>query len=181
VGKVELYPLVGLVGPAGAGKDTTAGLLVVEHEFFRVAFAERLRAFVRAIDPAWAIAERAFGGYENAKRNLNGFRERLIEVGDAARAEISPHVWVDALEPEVERLRATRAVVISDVRKAVEAEWIRDCGGSLVAVYRQGFEPDNAEIARLMLDGDFELNNSGTPEALAGAVAELVSWLADEN
>ncbi|MEU7814057.1 hypothetical protein [Pseudonocardia sp. NPDC049154] len=172
-------PLLGLVGPAGAGKDTVASLLTVEHGFARVAFADRLRAFVRAIDPAWAIAERCFGGYEPAKRNLPGFRERLIEVGQAARTQISPDIWVDALDSEVERLRAVQPVVVSDVRQRNEAEWILDCGGDLIAVTRPGTKPEDAVMAELMEGADFTLTNGGTPADLVDEVGELMDWLAD--
>lgn len=175
----QMNALVGLVGPAGAGKDTVASLLALEHGFAQVAFADKLRAFVRAVDPAWAIAERCFGGYEPAKRNLPGFRERLIEVGQAARTQISPDVWVDALHPEVQRLRASQPVVISDVRQRNEAEWILDEGGDLVAVTRPGLKAEDAVMAELIDGADYTVQNVGSPADLVNEVGSLMDWLAD--
>lgn len=171
------FPLVGLVGPAGAGKDAVAGLLVEHHGFAQVAFAEKLRAFVRAIDPAWAIAEKCLGGYESAKRNVPGFRERLIEIGDAARNQISGEIWVDALEEDVDRLRTTRPVVISDVRRTNEAEAIWDWGGSLVAVRRPGIKPESRAMAEIIDAADHVVINDGSLEDLAAAVEELTLWV----
>lgn len=173
------YPLIGLVGPAGAGKDSCASLLVT-HGFRRVAFADRLRDFVRAIDPAWSIAEKCLGGYENAKRNVPGFRERLVEIGDAARVNINSLVWVDALADEVEGLLASVPVVVSDVRRENEADWILDCGGYLVAVRRPGYKPEDRVMAALMEAADFEIDNGGTEDDLAAATTDLVAWLDSE-
>lgn len=171
------FPLVGLVGPAGAGKDTVAGLLVAHHGFAQVAFADKLRAFVRAIDPAWAIAEKCLGGYEPAKRNVPGFRERLIEIGDAARDHISSEVWVDALEEDVDRLRTTRSVVISDVRRTNEAEAIWDWRGSLIAVQRPGIKPESRMMAEVIDAADYVVHNDGSLEDLEEAAADLALWV----
>ena len=176
----ETNALLGLVGPAGAGKDTVAALLAMEHGFAQVAFADRLRAFVRAIDPAWAIAEKCFGGYEPAKRNLPGFRERLIEIGQLAREQISPDVWIDAIYNDVDRLRASQPVAISDVRQRNEAEWILDQGGVIIAVSRPGTKPEDAIMAEFMEGADYLVPNVGTPADLVHEVGGLLDWLVDE-
>lgn len=170
-------PLVGLVGPAGAGKDSLAGLLVANHGFAQLAFAEKLRAFVRNIDPAWAIAEKCLGGYEPAKRNVPGFRERLIEIGDSAREHISPEIWIDAIDEDVERLRTGgQPVVISDVRRTNEAEAIWDWGGSLVSISRNG-APEDRAMAEIMDAADYDIDNAAGLEDLGAAAAALASWL----
>lgn len=172
-------PLIGLVGPAGAGKDTVASLLCVEHGFAQVAFADRLREFVRAIDPAWATAEKCFGGYEPAKRNLPGFRERLIEVGQMAREKISRSVWIDAIASDVDRLRASQPVVISDVRQRNEAEWILEQGGDLVAVTRPGLRAEDDVMAEFLEGADYTVPNVGSPSNLVDEVSSLLDWLCE--
>ena len=175
MGNVEgkLHTLVGLVGPAGVGKDTVGGLLVAHHGYRRFAFADRLKVFVHAVDPAMAIAAKVLGSEEAAKRNVPGYRTRLIEVGEAARTAINPDVWVDAIDEDVERTRATHPVVVTDVRHWNEAEWLWDCGGSLVAIYRRGFEAEDAVMKSLLEAADVEIFNAGTMEALAEAVETL--------
>lgn len=171
------YPLIGLVGPAGAGKDTCANLLVAEHRFVQVSFAERLRDFVRAIDPAMAIAEKVIGSYDAAKRSIPGFRDRLIEIGDAARTHINSEVWVDAVDDLVRDHLTSVAVVVSDVRRQNEAEWLWDCDGTLVAVKRPGLRPEDRTMAELVEAADYVIENSGDENDLAAEVADLVTWL----
>lgn len=171
-------PLIGLVGPAGSGKDTVAGLLVESHGFRRVAFADALKEFVAAIDPAWRIAVNCFeGGVNAAKRHVPGIRERLIEVGDAARTHIKSGIWVDAVADLVEGLPASVSVVVSDVRRQNEAEWLLDEGGLLIAVRRPGMKPEDRIMAELIDGADYTIVNDGSLDELAGEVVGLAEWL----
>lgn len=169
--------LLGLVGPPGAGKDTVANLLVEDHGFAHIAFADALRAFVDDIDPGWAHARQVYG-YEVAKRNVQGFRDRLIEVGNAARTHIGEEVWVRAAATRGRMcLKAGLDTVVSDVRYRNEANWIAAEGGVLVAVYRPGFEPETPEVAALMMRCDYGVDNNSTPDDLRGEVGDLAREL----
>lgn len=173
------HSLVGLVGPAGAGKDTVAELLVANHGFRRVGFADRIREFTKAIDPGWALADTVLG-YERAKREVGGFRQKLIEVGEAARTHINSEVWVDAVDDLVAGLRDSVPVVVADVRQYNEADWINDCGGWLVAVDRPGLVPENDAMHDLIASADAEVYNGGTTHALAAEVDAFVAWLGEQ-
>lgn len=171
-------PLVGLVGPAGSGKDTLAGFLVADHGFRRLAFADAIKAFTAAIDPAFRIAAACFeGGVDAAKRHVPGIRERLIEVGRAARMHITGSVWVDAVDDALESLPASVSVVVSDVRQPNEAEWLFDRGGILVAVHRPGLRPENRDMASLLEAADWTVENIGEIGELEEKAEELVTWL----
>lgn len=166
------HPLIGLVGPAGAGKDTVAKLLITHHEFVQVAFADSLREFVRATNPVWALTEQALG-YEHAKRNTIGFRETLIQVGEAARALIHPDVWISAMERTATSLREAHPVVVSDVRHQNEAAWVRAQGGVMAAVYRPGTEPEDETMRTLMDHAEFIVPNVGGQSELKGCADTL--------
>lgn len=178
----NLFPLLGLVAPAGSGKDVAAGFLTVQHGYLRVGFADKLKAFVRAIDPAMAIAEKVLGSAELAKLNVPGFRDRLIEVGSAAREIIYEDIWIDAVDLHVEQARALRPVVVTDVRYRNEARWLSECGGLLVAVDRAGTIAESDEMVYMMDHADFTLVNNGD-ETFGDEIASFVELIAglDDN
>lgn len=151
-------PLVGLIGPAGAGKDTVAALLVEHHGFHRVAFADRLRELAERIDPTYAALVAAHGGYDTAHRVNPWVRRRLIEIGDAAREVIGPDVWIDPVEAELDYVDGP--VVISDLRYRTEVQWLAEMDGILVAVNgRSG--PAGIDLSILMAKASLEIDNSG--------------------
>ena len=165
MGNAENAPLVGLIGPAGAGKDTVAGHVVEHQGFHRVGFADRLAKFVERIDPVFAALVAAHGGYEPAKRAHPYIRNRMGEVGNSARELVGRDVWIDPVDEEIEDLGPDRPVIISDVRFRSEADWLEDNGGVLVAVDRPGCslaQPEACAIAagtelRILNDGDLHM------------------------
>lgn len=168
---------VGLVGPAGSGKDSVAELLVANHRFHRVAFADALKEFVAAIDPAFRIACSCFqDGVDGAKRHVPGIRERLIEVGQAARTHITGDVWIDAVDDVVEGLPASVPVVVSDVRQQNEADWLLENGGQLVAVQRPGRHPEDRVMASLMDAAAYHVQNVEGLDHLEQEVDALAEW-----
>lgn len=153
--------LIGLAGGPGAGKTTAADLLAMHHDFLSYAFADALRDFTYATDPAWRMAFDLVG-YDEAKAKVEGFRERLIENGEAARNYISPNVWVDALEERIVPLiNDGYSVVISDVRYPNEADLVRDWGGIVVGIDRPGTKLEGHAFP-VMMSADEYILNDGT-------------------
>lgn len=167
-------PLVGLAGPAGVGKDTVAAYLVEHHDFTRFAFADRLRELIQRIDPTFAAMVAAEGGYEPAKRRHPWIRWRMGEVGEAARQIISPEVWVDAVADDIDSVDGP--VVLSDVRKRIERDWIEECGGVVIAVTRPGQPTPDADLASVMAHAPLSLDNDGDLHMLR----ERVDMLAED-
>jgi hypothetical protein len=137
-------PLVGVMGYAQAGKDTFGTALGYD----RIAFADQLKALALACHPEirfW-VEEK---GWEWAKLNHPGCREFLQDLGVGAREIIGPNVWVDAA---FLGWNPTRPTVITDVRFPNEVQAIRDRGGLIVKIVREGHKPPNNHVSETYVD-----------------------------
>ncbi|GAB1389891.1 MAG: hypothetical protein AMXMBFR78_11610 [Rubrivivax sp.] len=177
--------LIGLIGRAGAGKDTVAGYLEDEHAFERIGFADPIRDMVLAlfnragIPEAWA-SERAL---KEQPTGLGVSYRRIAQTlgTEWGRSCIAPDLWIRIAALQLDQcVLQQHAVVISDVRFANEAAWIRQRGGVLVRVLRDG-PPAAAdhisehELANLQVD--HELLNHGGLETLFDQVERLIEPL----
>jgi hypothetical protein len=114
-------------------------------------------------------------GYERAKWEVEGFRQRLVDVGEAARDYIGPAVWVNALlNRVVPRLADGTSVVVSDVRYPNEADALRFEGGIVVAVDRPGHPPETPEAWDVLFNADEYLFNDGSVADLWGQLDLLM-------
>jgi len=162
--------LIGLCGFAQAGKDTVGKLLIDEHRFDRVAFADAVRELLLATNPIVLFPE-TLGpaplsyavsslGWEGAKQ-LDEVRGLLQRLGGGARGVLHEDVWIDAaFETANELLSPTgwgtevpaKGVVFTDCRYENEAVRISDEGGVLVYISRNGFDRVNVHDSEDMAD-----------------------------
>ena len=169
---------------SGVGKDTLAGILVEEHGFVRLAFADALKAVLGAVRPylgrdiADAIAEL---GIEEAKRSPIPVRAVLIDLGNAVRAHVSPDAWVLAVTRKIDEA-PDGLFVITDLRFPNEVRMLRDRGAYLVRVDRAA-APVSHDVSDCALEGfdqwDAIVDNSGSLRYLAAQVehlVELATW-----
>ncbi len=156
--------LVGLSGYARSGKDTAAKVLT-EGSWVRESFADRLRAFLLALDPIVDGEVDSYGegccdlcysvvheikptrlseiiadiGWERAKDSYAEVRELLQRCGtDAGRKVLGSDVWVNAVFTDWDGSTPT---VVTDVRFPNEAEAIVARGGVVLRVNRPGVGP----------------------------------------
>lgn len=151
--------IIGLSGYARSGKDEAAKVLVEEFGFIRVAFADKLRDVLYALNPlvsmdAWQITEK-YGppspvyvqdvidnfGWDGYKTSEYGpeVRRLLQRLGtEAGRQTLWDSIWVDAA---LTGLPQSAKVVITDARFENEAQAIVDRGGVVVRVSRSGVGP----------------------------------------
>ena len=160
--------IIGVVGLAGSGKNTVAEMLRQAGETVTtISFAARLK---------W-VAKHEFGW--DGKKDARG-RKLLQEVGEAAR-KYSPLHWVRCLEGDytVYRAASQSLFVVTDVRFKNEAKWIREHGGVIWRVERDGAglkgelgkdasETEQASIkADLVLQNNADLHSFGDEVVLA--------------
>lgn len=162
------YPTVALVGSAGVGKDTVAGILAEDFGYQRMAFADPLKELVYAIDDS----VRAYvdeQGWERAKQADPYVRSRLVEIGEATRNHIDPYVWI---HPVMDAWpRDDTPVVVSDVRNQSEIGVLMDKEAAFILISRDGCDEPTPRLP----DGSSVINNDGTHEQLRDKVHRLMS------
>lgn len=178
--------LIGLIGNAGAGKDTVAAFLEHEHAFDRIGFADPILAMVSAlfeaagVPAAWAV-ERTLKELPVKTLGLS-YRQLAQSLGTGwGRELVAPDLWIRLANHALQQCRLHgKDVAISDVRFQNEAEWIRHSGGVLVRVHRSGLQPVASHVSETELAGiqaDHELLNDGSLSTLFDQVDRLLDTL----
>lgn len=172
--------IIGLSGYARSGKDEAAKVLVEEFGFTRVAFADKLREVLYALNPIVDVDAARMRktlyyvqdvidsyGWDGYKESPFGpeIRRLLQRLGtEAGRQTLWDSIWVDAAltgHPEDARL------VVTDCRFPNEAQAIYDRGGHLWRIARKDVGPANDHPSETSLDDwDFDQTiwNDGTLE-----------------
>ncbi|AXG66199.1 deoxynucleoside monophosphate kinase [Streptomyces phage Annadreamy] len=158
--------IIGLAGYARSGKDSAADALQ-SVGFRRIAFADKLREFVYALNPEVdggpmgvyplkeIIDQYGWGEYKNTYWG-DSIREQLQFIGtDCVRNILGPDTWVNATFNAID---FTQDYVITDVRFPNEAEGIREKGGLVYRVLREGVGPANGHYSEVALD-DFPFDD----------------------
>lgn len=159
--------IIGLSGYARSGKDEAASILVEEFGFTRVAFADKLREVLYALNPivsfkGWRMRNDSGNwrevtpgpetyvtvqnvidvyGWDNYKKSEYGpeIRRLLQRLGtEAGRKTMWDSIWIDAAFANVPE---DGKVVVTDCRFPNEAEAIKSRGGQLWRVNRAGVGP----------------------------------------
>lgn len=180
--------IIGLAGYAGAGKDTVGDILIQKYGYRRVAFADKIRSFLYDINPQigsltlQTIVNES--GWDIAKINPE-VRRLLQDTGIAGRNLLGEDIWIwESLGEVVYSAANTNAdggtsgsieekIVVTDVRFENEAKFIKDFGGQVWQVVREGVKPYNDHISEVDLIGyDFDkvITNNGSREDLEAQI-----------
>lgn len=180
-------PWIGLVGNAGAGKDTVANELVRQYGYTRVAFADPVRAALLALDPMVVdeqgnvrlstIVETL--GWENAKRLYPEVRYLLQRLGTDAIRTQTPDYWLNLAYRAAQLVEGP--VVFTDTRFTNEIEMVDECGGVIVHVNRNNNPVLSGTAASHASENDWRswqhttlLQNNGNMLDLYEAVDTLI-------
>jgi hypothetical protein len=175
--------ILGIAGPAGAGKDTVADFLVRNHGFTKMSFAGPLKEMLAVAgfpEPAdRALKEALVPGFDFS------WRQAAQQLGTEWGRGLDPDIWIKIVEKRIRHLlddniRQPR-IVISDVRFNNESKMIHDFIGSVIHLTGRkadlaGTTAAHASESKLMFwpSMDEIIENDGTPEELYLKVHALV-------
>lgn len=181
--------LIALTGYAGTGKDAVAKILVEEHGYTKLAFADEVKKLASKLyrlgeaDPVkwWdTYKNREVASTLGNAVQVRIFRDLLTRV-DRAMREVDPDFWVNMLESILTanetNERPYKRFVISDCRFPNEAKWIDEWDSCLWRINREGYGPQGSAdqaIDTIETPLDASIDNDGTLEDLSDSVQGLL-------
>lgn len=175
--------IIALSGFARAGKDEAAGVLVNEFGFKQIAFADKLRDVLYALNPivsydgvldkynkgVWrvqdVITEFGWVGYKDTGF-CSEIRHLLQRLGtEAGRQTLWDTIWIDAAFAGLDE---DAKIVVSDARFFNEFDAVIARGGYIWRIDRDGVGPTNNHPSEMEAVGydkfSLYLKNNGTLE-----------------
>lgn len=163
--------IIGLTGPAGAGKDTVADYLVEHHGFIKLSWARPLKQ---------ALAVMGFpepANRDDKEKIIPGFdfswRQAAQQLGTEFGRALDADIWVKIVG---HRLRSAPNAnwVISDCRFDNEAKLVHELGGTIwhlrgrqAALGEAANHSSENGIGDIRVDDEFIINDRSIPELFA--------------
>lgn len=142
--------LIGIAGRAGSGKDTAGSHLVEQHGFQQYAFADPIRAMLGALG-AFPAADLINRDTKEVVIDWLGKSPRQMAqtLGtEWGRELVHPQLWILMAQRRWDAAKfAGHSLVVTDVRFANEADWIRGQGGQVIGLDRPGIEVVSAHAS----------------------------------
>lgn len=174
--------LIGLTGPAGAGKDSVRSALE-GHGWIGMALADPIRTMVGVLLDQGKTGRHWMHARDHKEMTIPlfgvSYRRMAQTLGtEWGRGMIADDIWLRVAQARIEALRAydNASIVISDIRFENDAEWIRSMGGELVKVIRE-VEPVERHVSEegwRQIEVDHVIENRGTLADLAVKVRQLI-------
>lgn len=172
--------LIAIVGQAGAGKSTLAEILVREHHYTRIRFAEPWKRMLSVLGLTYAELDGEFKTEPSPILQGRTPRYAMQTLGtEWGRNLIGENFWVDIWKSfaslDIER---GRRVVCDDCRFLNEAVAVKSLHGQIWRINRPGLEASmnhqsETEMARIAFDRRF--TNDGTIAALRNVVKVVLA------
>jgi hypothetical protein len=170
------YPIIGIAGQAGSGKDTAGSFLLSFLGGYTYGFADPVKRMLAQIgvdlsDPYWEANK-------DKKVPLLGVSPRRLMqtlATEWGQGFVRKDIWLIMAQDRF--LRSGRGMIVTDVRFEHEADWVRRSGGRIVHLIgrKYGVEAHSSEEQLNIDPADFVLNNSGSRENLQDDLKALFS------
>jgi hypothetical protein len=183
--------VVGVLGYAGTGKDEVGKILVERYNFQRVAFADKVRATARAVDPYVRVPRKFWlpkyvrlsqiipdddtsASWEEVKK-IPDVRRLLQRIGtEAGRHVLGESIWIESTFKD---MQYDSNWVVTDARFLNEFHAIESSGGFTIRVRRPGTGPLNdhpSETEQDQYHANFTINNDGSLRELHDKVDSIL-------
>jgi hypothetical protein len=181
--------IIGLTGYAGTGKDTVRQILEQRHSFCGFAFADPIRGMLRELLTSNGIDDRFIDDRDFKEVPIHelgvSYRHMAQTLGTEWGRSLAPDFWLRIAGAYMADVLADGEIedfVVSDVRFANEAEWIREQGGVIWRIERVAAVPvrahaSEAEIYHIV--PDYVINNNSTIESLDFDVRHALAQTVD--
>lgn len=143
--------LIGLAGPKGSGKDTAATVIQsLRQGYHSYALADPLKRAVQTIFD-WPSHMLDDPSYKETLDEFYGVSPRyaMQTLGTEWRDMVQPDLWLlraDKYLQKKEEEGLATGVIITDIRRDFEAEWLRDRGGIIFCLDRPGADYSGEHI-----------------------------------
>jgi Tfp pilus assembly ATPase PilU len=132
--------LIAFTGYAGCGKSTAAQALTSKRQASRISFADPLRNMLRAMGLSWkqlTVEKQEPIGWLDGKSTRQLMQTLGTEWG---RQLVHPDIWIRLARRRIQQHRevSSHPLVIDDCRFDNEARMVRELGGIVVRVTREG-------------------------------------------
>ena len=145
--KMKTPNVIGMCGPIGAGKDSICSILMLQHGYKQVSFAEPLKDVLSVL---FGWDREALEGKTKASRewrdtvdeywsSVLGFkltpRIALQQVGtNLFRNHFHQDIWVKSIQKRVQTKYKDEKVIFSDCRFKNEIQIVQSLGGTIIEV-----------------------------------------------
>lgn len=179
---------IAITGPQQSGKSTVARQLVDHHGFVSLEFSEPIERMIRAlITPVIGVplADLYINNPEYKEQPLPKFGVSYRDMGRRLGSEwgrhLSPKMWLtylDVVFDDAVQYDPT-GIVMPGLRLPVEAEWVRQRGGSVWMVTKPGSDAPTSthdtESSFSSLEWDYSIYNHGSPGDLKLMVNTIIN------
>lgn len=186
--------IIGITGPAGAGKDAARSVLVESFKITGLAFADPIRSMLGALLDECQIGEEWMTARELKEQPLPGlgfsYREAAQLLGTEWGRALTPggDLWLRvATQRMLDGLDvhgADHVFCISDVRFDNEARWVKEHGGVIWQIERPGLNSVRAHASENGVSDDLVdvtlVNSDGLIDfqglVMDHALSQLAEW-----
>lgn len=161
--------LIGIAGPARAGKDTVADVLVRNFWFKKYSFAEPIRKAAKDILMLSEFYIEKGGKESNLSWVDTSYREFAQKLGtDFVRDMVDKDFWIKRAKQWINTAHPD-LLVIPDVRFENESRFIRELGGKIWHVERDAAEKVRDHVSEagvVRVPGDYVITNNESIDVL---------------